>query len=63
MIRFFDVTLQFRAAGQLVRPTIKHIPAADEAEAGRKALDTATAKVARSYGEEVAIHATKESEG
>lgn len=61
MQRFYDVTLRFRIGNQAVQPVIKHIPALDEADASRKALDTATAKVARSQGATVHVASVKES--
>jgi len=61
-VRFFDVTINFRISGQRVQPVIKHIPAPDEVDASRKALDTATAKIARSQGATVTVFSIRESD-
>jgi len=62
-VRFFDVTLRFRVGGYFVQPVIKHVPALDESDASRKALDTATAKVARTNGATVHVASVQESDG
>ncbi len=62
MIRFFDVTLQFHVGGHSVQPVVKHIPALDAEDAGRKALATSTAKIARHHGHEVTAIKVVESE-
>jgi len=61
-VRVYDVTIQFRVGGQRVQPVIKHIPALDEVDAARKALDTATAKVARNQGATVSVISVRESD-
>lgn len=62
-ILFFDVTLDFKIGAARVQPTIKQIPALDAADAERKALATATAKVARSHGATVHVASVQESDG
>ena len=62
VMRFYDVTLAFRIGVQLVQPTIKHIPALDEADALRKALATSIAASARARGADVAMFRIQESD-
>ncbi len=62
-MRFYDVTLTFHIGLQLVQPTIRHIPALDEADASRKALITSAAATARARGADVQVLSTQESDG